>query len=791
MDILILLLLIVLLVIFINTNNSQTALINKLQRKLDNLLNQTNLLKEELQNLSSRPPQPGTEPLKDSTPKEEPGKVWQPPRPVAQEPPPAEPFTPKIRKELKEVPAPAYQPMHKVRESWMQKWLLNNPDLEKFIGENLVNKIGIAVLVLGIAFFVKYAIDKNWINQLGRVSIGLVCGALLVALAHRLRLTYRSFSSVLAGGGIAVFYFTIAFAFHEYLLISQAAAFIIMIVITAFAILLSLLYDRIELAVIALVGGFITPFLVSTGQGNYIVLFTYLIILNCGLLALAFFKRWSLINILALFFTEFIFGGWLTKTLLEQNSKVSYPLALFFATVLYLLFLGINTIYQVKYKKAFRAFEYSLLLLLNGSFFAAGMLLLQRVNHGEFQGLFTLGIGCINLVLAWYFFRQQQAQKPLLYLLIGLTLSFLSLAIPVQLHGHAITLFWSVEFVLLLWLYQQWGIRLFYYSSLLVICLAGISLLMDWSKTASADSELIVLIYSGMRGLVTNIVAACSFGAYAILLRKQDDKLTTIIPKKTLVQTVSLIAVVITYLTAFYGVNLLFRHFTNYEVPNVYHRLITEIAVAIILFVFSREATKSQSWPIAASVSVYLIYHLFSVPLIAGLRNGVLNGSYQGVHLASHWLSVTVALYLVYQSIQVIRKTPVHNISSSRLSWVISVLLLIFFSHEARHLFVVLGFNGNNLDYLEEQYARAVLTIVWALSSFGLMWLGMHYKSKTLRIISLCIFSLALLKLFFFDIADVSEAGKIVAFILLGVLLLTISFMYQKLKKIIIDNEKH
>jgi uncharacterized membrane protein len=77
------------------------------------------------------------------------------------------------------------------------------------------------------------------------------------------------------------------------------------------------------------------------------------------------------------------------------------------------------------------------------------------------------------------------------------------------------------------------------------------------------------------------------------------------------------------------------------------------------------------------------------------------------------------------------------------------------------------------------------------LSSFGLMWLGMHYKSKTLRIISLCIFSLALLKLFFFDIADVSEAGKIVAFILLGVLLLTISFMYQKLKKIIIDNEKH
>ena len=90
-------------------------------------------------------------------------------------------------------------------------------DLEKFIGENLLSKIGITVLVLGISFFVKYAIDQDWINETGRVIIGLIAGGILIGIAHRVRNSYRSFSSVLMGGGLTVFYFTIAFAFHQYI----------------------------------------------------------------------------------------------------------------------------------------------------------------------------------------------------------------------------------------------------------------------------------------------------------------------------------------------------------------------------------------------------------------------------------------------------------------------------------------------------------------------------------------------------------------------------------------------
>ena len=186
-------------------------------------------------------------------------------------------------------------------------------DLEKFIGENLAAKVGIAVLVLGISFLVKYAIDEEVINETGRVVTGLVAGSVLLGIAHRIRNTYRSFSSVLVGGGLTVFYFTIAFAFHQYQLISQTAAFIIMIIITAVAVLLSLYYDRLELAILATIGGFITPFLVSTGQANHVALFSYLCILNSGMMALAWFKRWPTINMIALLFTTVIYTSWLIR----------------------------------------------------------------------------------------------------------------------------------------------------------------------------------------------------------------------------------------------------------------------------------------------------------------------------------------------------------------------------------------------------------------------------------------------------------------------------------------------
>lgn len=677
-------------------------------------------------------------------------------------------------------------------ESWMEKWFKNNPDLEKFIGENLFNKIGIAVLVFGIGFFVKYAIDKNWINEYGRVAIGLFCGIVLVGLAHYLRKNYRSFSSVLAGGGIAIFYFTIALAFHQYHIIGQSAAFILMIVITAFAVALAVLYDKIELAVIAAVGGFLSPFLVSSGEGNYKVLFTYLIILNIGLLVLSWFKKWPLINILSLFFTVLIYGGWMVNSFLFKDATPPYANALLFATAFYLIFLGMNMIYNINRLQAFKAFDFFILLLINATYYTAGMVILSGWHNGDYKGLFTIGMGVINFVLALYFFKTQKADKNLLYLLIGLTLTYLTLAAPVQLHGHSITLFWCAETVLLFWLYQRSQIQLFKLSSSIIDALAVISLLMDWQIADSNSGLHLPVIFTDIKGIVTNIVAIAALSLYCILLRKEEKNTVFLlgIANKNIADIFLVAAAALAYITCFFGINLYFGKELNYTLPNIYHRILSNVfALLLVYLILPRMISKKGTLIQIITVLVCFVFYFGSGQMIMALRNGSITGQYPGVHLMMHWLSDITLLLLFYKGIQVLRKNFATLQSSiGFFGWVFSLALVYVFSFECMQWYVTLFADAKNIDGIQQQYSKAGLTILWGISSFVMIWLGMKHRYKPLRIISLSLFAVSLIKLFLFDITNIGPGGKIAAFILLGVLLLIVSFMYQRLKKILIDD---
>ncbi len=674
-------------------------------------------------------------------------------------------------------------------ESWWDKWLLNNPDLEKFIGENLLNKIGISVLVLGIAFFVKYAIDKNWIREWGRVAIGIGCGTLLIGIAHRLKNNYRSFSSVLVGGGLAVFYFTIAFAFHQYKLIGQTPAFIIMIIITAFAVLLSLLYDKLEVAVLAAIGGFITPFLVSNGSGNYVILFTYLVTLNIGLLALSYFKKWPLINILSLFFTVIIYGTWMLQTFEFSGNTPPYASALLFATIFFLLFLVMNMIHNIRYQKPFRAFDFFILLLINLCYYSAGMAILSQWYNGDYKGLFTIGMSAVNFTLAFYFFKTKKADNNLLYLLIGLTLTFISLAAPVQLHGHAITLFWSAETVLLYWLYQQSGIRIFKYSSALVMVLMLGSLFIDWNKAYILEGYHLPLIFTGMQGFITNLTVTVSFVCYYFLLRKEKEQRVylTGIPLNTMQTAMLTSAVVLLYITCIFSVNLYFSDQPDYARVNPYHLLITNLLTIVIIQLLQKFNPKSVLFQLAMIFFCYVAF-IHSIGWVYELRDLTLKGQYPYTHYILHWVADIGMLFLFWKAIGLFRTNGSLQPKIKGATWVICISLMLFLSLECQHLYVSVGYHNNNISYIQQQFQKAGLTILWGICSFMMMWLGMKYKYKTLRIISLSLFSMALLKLFLFDIRNISEGGKIAAFIMLGILLLTISFMYQKLKKIIIDD---
>lgn len=337
-----------------------------------------------------------------------------------------------------------------------QRFKQRNPDLEKFIGENLINKIGILILVLGISYFVKYAIDKDWINEPARVGIGILAGSLVLFIAHRLRKKYAPFSSVLVAGAIAIFYFTIAIAYHEYQLFGQQVAFAIMVVITAFSCLISLSYNRMELAILSLIGGFLVPFMISSGSGNYLVLFTYIAILDIGILTLAYFKKWHVLQILAFVFTTLLFGAWVFNNVyLESPNHIG---ALVFGFVFYIIFVMTTIINNLRTKARFSKVQLVMLSLNNFVFYGVGMLVLSEFKP-NLSGLFTVFLALLNLGYALFLYKKYGLDKIAVYLLIGLTLTFITLAIPVQFSGNNITIFWAVEAVLLMWLAQKSKIK--------------------------------------------------------------------------------------------------------------------------------------------------------------------------------------------------------------------------------------------------------------------------------------------------------------------------------------------
>ena len=799
----------ILLITILNKTTAQKDLLESLSDKIKKLNSQVDdlskqlkgqqeekpvkpIFKEPIQRVVAETPPIRTEPVTDIKPDPEILKVPEvkniiPEIPVIKEKITAE-ETPALQTEEKPKHR-GFQPTHIDEQGWWARWLQNNPDLEKFIGENLANKIGIAVLVLGIAFFVKYAIDKNWINEVGRVIIGLACGSILIGLAHYIRNSYRSFSSVLVGGGLAIFDFTIAFAFHEYHLMSQLAAFAIMMVITAFAIILSLLYNRLEVAILATIGGFITPFLVSTGQGNYIALFTYLCILNSGLMVLAWFKRWPVINFIALFFTVFIYGGWLAKEIITGDERqFPYRNAMLFATLFYILFVLMNIINNLRLKNSFKAFDFIVVLSTNFLYFTAGLLILQSWNAGEYKGLFTSSLGVINLALAWLFFRNNKVDKNFVYLLIGLTLTFISLAAPVQLKGNHITLFWAAESVVLYWLYQRSRISLIKIASLTVALLMFISLLMDWSQVYFSSQMQIPVIVN--KGFITTLLAAVSLLIYYLLMRKEANSFYLNSLTNKSVRTMLLTgSVLIGYLA---GVLEIWYQF-SIRIPQtgiyaIYLQLYS-FAFAIALLVVFR---KNKTLPLLrfALTLLCVVLNLLSLNINYEVLRNILATGNNKIHFTAHWIGAALLFKLLYDLVVSFRKNHTHWISyETPFTWLATACIILLLSVEMHHLILWINFaKENDWTYWQNLYYKAGLSILWGICSFTMMWLGMKYKFRTLRIISLTLFTVIILKLFFYDISNIPPGGKIAAFILLGVLLLTVSFMYQRLKKIIIDD---
>lgn len=670
---------------------------------------------------------------------------------------------------------------------------------EKFVGENLINKIGIAFLTIGIGIFVKYAIDQNWLGHLGRVLIGIAAGAAMAATGHFMRKEYRAFSAVLVGGAIAVFYFTIGLAFQQYHLMSQATAFAIMVVITGIGVGFSLVYDRIELAVIALVGGFLTPFMVSTGTSNFVVLYSYILLLNTGMLAISWWRKWRLVYLLAFIFTLILFSFWPITGI----GPGQHGLALGFATAFYLQLVAATLAFNLRTGTLFYGEDFLQLLTLNMTYFGGGLYIIDQSLFYYLRGAFTLAMAAFNLGLAWFVNRQPATDRNFFYLVLGLGLTFVTLAGPIELHGNRITLFWAAEGALLLWLYDRTGMHLLYRAAWIMIPLTLVSWLIDVEHVYKLDEALpgrINIVFN--EAFVSGLAVAALLGAFRYMLgRLEQEPVWAGYPPAQRRIFIEWLIVITAFTTGAIELNyqlaVVDRFYHGNHLQTVALMGYTGLWLCALWVVDQRYLQKYEK-PLINASAIYLFLLVVIIRKVYPLAEGALVEHAIPLphergrplwHLLIQYVMVLAALPLGLQLLQFARKKPQLK---QRYLWAIGVAGLILFSVQLDIASLLLhpNLNVSNYDAVLDWVHRVVYPVAWALLSFWLVVRGIMKKRRSLRLLGLALFSFTLGKLFFLDVWDMPPGGRITAFILLGLLLLIVSFMYQKLKGLVAAEEE-
>ena len=311
-------------------------------------------------------------------------------------------------------------------------------------GGQWLGKIGIAAIVLGVSFFLKWAFDNEIIGPMGRIILGIIGGIALVGVGQFLRKKYLVYSDIVSGGGIAILYLTVFAAFAFYHFIGSGVAFALMFAVTALSVTLSVLGGTQHLAALGVFGGVLTPLLMSTGENNFGGLMGYLVCLDVGILAVSAFKKWNRLNILGFLGTALLFSMWFTRFYTKEHLAVVFLLL----TIFFLIYLVAGVIHNVLWRKDSSNTDLALITLNAAGYGFMSFVILNPEYHGV-MGFFMLILTVLYFMAAFVAFRMNPADTVLNLYLPGIAVVFLTLAMPLQFSGLWITLAWFMEAALL------------------------------------------------------------------------------------------------------------------------------------------------------------------------------------------------------------------------------------------------------------------------------------------------------------------------------------------------------
>ncbi len=661
--------------------------------------------------------------------------------------------------------------------------------LENLIGSNIINKIGILVTVVGVFIGAKYAIEIELISATTRIILGYSVAAVLCLLAYRLKAKYIDYSAVLMSGAIAIIYFITYIAHSFYHLFPQPIAFGLMLFTTVFVVSMSIWYNRKIIALLGQVGAYAIPFLLSTGNENLPLLYGYLSIINIGLLFLSFKRDWKLIYQVAFGFSWLIF---LVSFLNAKNLAAGFSANIIFLLINFIIFYTAFLVNKIIKKELYALSEISILLINAIAFFLLGYYLINNAFDNEhFLTLFTLGNALIHLVIGERIRWLKLADETVTLFILGLGLTFFTVSIPIHFKGNTITVLWAVEAVFLFYTGIAKKREAYQILSIALLLLTLGSLLIDWKQDYAADSTISIATQPFLNAnFLSSLFVCICFGVIGSLSIKYPQEKQGLV-KSVLTAAVPLAFIVLTYLNFLQEIDLAWRIYQiNHasESLNSFKLLSLQgfsIGYLSVWLWLNWQFFKEKH--LATILAIVGLYALF-IALIGGLTEiGILRDLYiqnKSINIVS-MLGIRYGYFLLIAAL-VLGVTsnlktflPSANITKL-IALVFNTTLLVLLCNEIIHWMDIGGYSN--------QY-KLGLSIIFAVYALALVITGISKKLKHIRMGGIILFGITLCKVLFYDLSSLSTISKTIVLIVLGVIMLIASFLYNKFKDSIFGNE--
>ncbi len=636
-------------------------------------------------------------------------------------------------------------------------------DMEVVLGGKVASFVGVAALVVGIVFFVGYAIQHDWIGPAMRIVLGLVAGGILVGLGHLTEIRGRNLTILaraLTGGGAALFYFCVFAAYGIYHLIGAISAGAGMAVSAAAALGLALAYDSQAIAVLGLSGAFIAPLLIGGEFDRGLFPLAFIAVVNLPVLIAGIKRGWQVLYNLAFAFTVLFVATWLDRTLPTRESWL-WVTGLCFVVVYFAEFVALGLVKLTRERQvAGRTLDVIRLLLCSLALLGALYWILTVTEWGRWKGAAFLLAALVHIGLAkigWRWLPEFRDEN--LVFLVG-ALTFASLALPAQLDGVWVSLGWAVEGVVVCWFAIRIGSRLLQAGAVALGALGlGKSLLFD------------VTLYDVPPRLFLNgrftvgLLSALSLGVQSWLHGRPGAHRDTEvdIPWRDALACVAILSVLAAiFADAFY----ILADNTPWSC------LLTTIVLLMAGIIATRaERGRPNGW--IWTLGVILIVGAPMKLLLFDLAYSWSDyaGAYPVFRNVVIWLQILVLSAVVAYVGFLSQSEKPGSADRVTIGHLINVAALV-------GIVVLITME---IERGKGSWSQSMITIWWAVCALALAVTGLIRQRRYLRIFALILFAVTIGKVFLVDLSGLSGLHRIAAFIGVGLFLLLLSYAYQRI----------